>query len=172
MGNLNYSLDLKVLKYLLEKNPEKNFILIGKPQPFIKKGKKILNYEKRYSNLKLLGHRPNYLVPLYLSDMDILFSFKSPKLTRGNDSLKIYEYLAIGKPIITTPISPAQNFNDFISIAQNKFEFNQYLNKSLKEKENYKSIDKSKLVKHTWENRVDFIMKKIKENIFTDLQKS
>jgi len=162
VGNLNYSLDIDLLIGLLKKNTDANFVLIGKPKG--KNGTILTELSGKYRNLVLLGHKPHRLIPQYLINMDVLFSFKKTEMTRGNDSLKIYEYLATGKPIVTTPVSPAESFKDSIYVARDMRQFNKYLKDALEENNVSLQEKRKKLAEmNTWEKRVDTILEKISQ---------
>ena len=162
IGNLNYSLDIDLLLYLLTENTNVNFVLIGNPSG--KNGTTLTQLLGKYRNLILLGHKPHGVIPRYLQHMDVLFSFKRPDITRGNDSLKIYEYLATGKPIVTTPVSPAESFKDSIYVARDMRQFNKYLKDALEENNVSLQEKRKKLAEmNTWEKRVDTILEKISQ---------
>jgi hypothetical protein len=162
VGNLNYSIDIDLLIYVLENNKFVNFILIGKP-----KGNKkgiLKELTKKYNNLILLGHKPHKVIKQYINNMDVLFSFKRTEMTKGNDSLKIYEYLLSGKPIVTTPVSPAKKFKDSLYIGEDVAEFDRYLKIALKEDNIFLNEKRKKLaMMNSWENRVNKMLEKLYE---------
>jgi len=159
-GQLNYSLDIDILVYLLEKNPKCNFVLIGKP--IGETGKRLMQLEKQYPNLYLLGHKPHTLIRSYQKHADILFSFKNPHMTKGGDSLKIYEYLRTGNPIVSTKVSPAHRFNDLIYVANDKHQFDEYLKQALREDDQEKREKRKQAARdNTWEKRVDVILERV-----------
>lgn len=56
-------------------------------------------------NVLWLGPRPYESLPGYLSAFDVaLIPFVVDEITRATSPLKLYEYLAAGKPVVTTPM--------------------------------------------------------------------
>ncbi len=85
---------------IIKKIPDVKFIIVGD-------GEERGNLEKRIQQLNL---KDNFLftgaieyakVPVYINAFDICVSLKKP-LKSGYSTLKLYEYLACGKPVITT----------------------------------------------------------------------
>lgn len=76
-------------------------------------------------NVLLLGAKPGGEVPKYLARFDVCLNlFKSGDLAKDVSPLKFYEYLATGKPIVSTP-QPVQvnDFADVVYIADGIDEF-------------------------------------------------
>jgi glycosyltransferase involved in cell wall biosynthesis len=59
-------------------------------------------------NVHLLGARPYEDVPAYLEAFDVsIIPFKLNGLTEDTNPIKLYEYLAAGKPVVSTPLPEA-----------------------------------------------------------------
>jgi glycosyltransferase involved in cell wall biosynthesis len=59
----------------------------------------------REPNVTLLGRKPQERVPDYVSAFDVCLSpFRSGAVRRAVNPLKVYEYLARGKPVVSTPL--------------------------------------------------------------------
>ena len=74
--------------------------------------------------------------------------------------MKIYDYLATGKPVVTTNFPTAYLFKDVIKIAKTKEEFIKHVKDSLYE-DNTNLIHKRQKIakKNTWDTRVEEISK-------------
>ncbi|MFH1144628.1 MAG: glycosyltransferase [Candidatus Eisenbacteria bacterium] len=56
-------------------------------------------------NVAMLGRRPQERVPDYVGAFDVCLSpFKAGAVRRAVNPLKIYEYLAAGRPVVSTPL--------------------------------------------------------------------
>ena len=56
--------------------------------------------------------------------MDVCLSlFKTTPLTRAVNPLKVYEYLAAGKPVVSTPMPEVNKFGDLVLIGQDAASF-------------------------------------------------
>jgi len=157
VGNINQLVDMDLLEYCLINCPQVDFILIGRiDRETITRVKKILN---QYKNCRYLGERRFTEIPGYLSGFDVLISFKKDDAsTRGNESMKIYQYLLSGKPIVSLPLSPADRFNGLIYVASDKLQFAEYLKKALDE-DNPVVRDKRihAALENTWTKRADVV---------------
>mgnify|MGYP001615757560 CR=1 FL=1 len=161
VGNINQLVDLDLLEYLIANCPQVDFILIGRIDRETAKGvKKIIN---QYKNCQYLGERRFTEIPGYLLSFDVLISFKKDDdSTRGNESMKIYQYLLSGKPIVSLPLSPADRFAGLIYVASDKFQFVEYLKKALEENDpemRNKRINTA--LENTWTKRADVIHNRV-----------
>jgi hypothetical protein len=76
--------------------------------------------------------------------------------------MKIYQYLATGKPIVTTPVSPADRFDNVMYVASDKFEFVKYL--KLASEENDPEMRRKRInmaLENTWSKRADIILNRV-----------
>jgi len=161
VGNINQLVDLDLLEYSIVNCPQVDFVLIGRIDRETSKGvKKIIN---QYKNCQYLGERRFTEIPGYLSSFDVLISFKKDDdSTRGNESMKIYQYLLSGKPIVSLPLSPADRFAGLIYVASDKFQFAEYLKKALEENDpeiRNKRINTA--LENTWTKRADVIHNRV-----------
>ena len=117
----------------------------------------------QYANFHFLGEKNYKDVPLFTEKLDVLISFKKNDFTTaGGDSQKIYEYLATGKPIVTTPVPPAPRYKDVIYVAHDKVEFAEYLGKALEEDDPEKRTRRMEIAReNSWEKRADVILEKV-----------
>ncbi len=164
VGSINQLVDLDLLEYVITCYPQVDFILIGR----------IDNRERRkcmerimdqHNNCYYLGERKFTEIPGYLSSFDVLMSFKKADFsTRGNDSMKIYQYLLSGKPIVTLPLSPADRFSDLIYVAADKFQFVTCLQQAFEE--NNPEIRNKRIhaaLENSWAKRADTVLSRIRK---------
>lgn len=70
-------------------------------------------------NITLLGRRPYETVPAYMNAFDVCWvPFKQNRVAEAADPVKIYEYLSLGKPVVTTPVGDAVDFGEVVSIGR------------------------------------------------------
>jgi glycosyltransferase involved in cell wall biosynthesis len=120
-GVIDERFNTKLLGELAEKNKEWNFIIIG---PVVKISEKDL---PTHANIHYAGIKSYKELPLYLSEWDIaIMPFALNEATRFISPTKTPEFLAAGKPVISTSIAdvvePYGN-NELVSIADTADDF-------------------------------------------------
>ncbi len=71
-----------------------------------------------HPRIRLLGRRPYDAIPGYLSAFDCcLIPFAISELTVAVNPIKLREYLAAGRPVVSTPLPEVQPYADVVTIA-------------------------------------------------------
>lgn len=100
MGAIFAYLDFDLLVATARAFPEGSLILVGPVQD--EAGAARL---RREPNVVLLGRRPQEQIPDYLAAFDVCLSpFRAGDVRRAVNPLKVYEYLAAGRPVVSTPL--------------------------------------------------------------------
>jgi len=77
-----------------------------------------------HPRLELLGHRPYDEIPGYLAAFDTcLVPFRVNELTRGVNPIKLREYLAAGRPVVSSPLPEVLPYADVVELASCSEEF-------------------------------------------------
>lgn len=120
-GVIDERFNLQLLSEVAERTPEWQFIIIG---PVVKIDENTL---PRLSNIHYLGGKSYNDLPAYLSGWDIaIIPFVLNDSTKYISPTKTPEYLAAGKPVISTSIADVVNpygVNGLVHIADNADEF-------------------------------------------------
>lgn len=114
IGALQECIDYPLLRKLAEARPDCTLVFIGREHPDADVG--LIRY---LPNVRLLGLKPQSELPGYLARFDVCLNpFRSGNLSRDVSPLKFYEYLATGKPVVSTQ-EPVQvrDFADAVNIA-------------------------------------------------------
>lgn len=62
------------------------------------------------NNLKFLGLKPQTALPAYLAHVDVaIIPWKDNNITQATSPLKIYEYLAMNRPVVAPNLNPLKN---------------------------------------------------------------
>ncbi len=75
--------------------------------------------------------------------------------TSGNDPIKIYDYLASGKPVVSTRTAGVERVEDSICIADDNDEFVCLLEKALNEKMQFCDARRTVAYHNSWQKRAD-----------------
>ena len=81
--------------------------------------------------------------------------FKINDHTKGNDLLKLHDYLAMGKPVVSTDIGGADDLRDVIRIAEGPSDFRDAIEESL-HNDTQQDVSKRKNValRNSWHLRI------------------
>lgn len=157
-------LDHHIIKDLLIKNPDKSIVLIGRVM-----NEKINKLADTYPNLYLLGEKPYHLLPYYLQKFDVaIIPFVLNNLIKATHPVKIFEYFAGDKPVVTTKLPEINDLCDMIFFANTK-DFSQKVNQALiRNINNRQKIIKARTYSehNTWSQRALILKNVINEVLF------
>lgn len=157
-----YRFDADLISYLAKKLPRLSIVLVGRSEdvPAIRSLASL-------SNVHFLGHKPYRLLPDYLRGFEIcLAPYPLNPHTNFISPLKFLEYLAAGKPVVSTAIDElvSGGFSDLISIAEDSEEFVSLIRKHLNADDPMERLRRIEYAReNTWEKRADRIMRLIRE---------
>jgi len=112
---------------------------------------------KKYSNINFAGKlTQEQFVPLLSESSVAIIPFKINTLTKGADPLKVYEYLAAGVPVVSTPVGNVSKLPIYVANTHKEFI------KKIKEAIESDSIEKrrehsEKAKSFSWETRYKMI---------------
>ncbi|MGY6522944.1 MAG: glycosyltransferase [Mongoliitalea sp.] len=115
-GNVCQRIDYELLLKLAQKHVDKSFVLVG---PREDKQHTTIDLDA-IPNIYFTGPKKLEQLPSYLKYFDVvIIPFKCNELTRNIYPLKINEYLAAGKSVVTTSFSPdIQSFKEVVTVAE------------------------------------------------------
>jgi glycosyltransferase involved in cell wall biosynthesis len=96
----------------------------GNPATFAFLGPDLLSRDARRElfalpNVRYLGVQPHARVRAFLEAFDVcLIPHRVTDFTQSLDPLKLYEYLAAGRPIVSTPVPVAAELADYVAYAR------------------------------------------------------
>lgn len=105
--------DVNLVKKAALALPELDFVLIGEVTTE-------LNGLNRLDNVTLVGEVPYSDLTAYLNSVDVcLIPFKIIELTLCTNPVKVYEYLAAGKPVVATAMPEVELISGYLHIGYN-----------------------------------------------------
>ncbi|WHY66797.1 glycosyltransferase [Neobacillus sp. SuZ13] len=123
VGLMQERIDTNILEESIVQNSDVNFVFIG---PVLSKSH-FKNIQK-YENVFFLGSKHHSMIPSYLKYFDVcIIPHKVNKFTKSMNPLKLYEYLASGKEIITTSVPPSDEYQHVVHICDGEKEFSQQI---------------------------------------------
>ena len=113
---------------------------------------------KKLHNIKLIGEVPYVDSASWVHSFDVSFiPFKLTELTLCTSPVKVYEYLAAGKPVVATALPELQLMEDHVHVAEDVEQFMQLLGKAMAESGDQKrAAQRTKWARqHNWKARVE-----------------
>lgn len=122
---------------------------------------------RNISNLRYLGYKPYNELPSYLHYSTVcIIPFLLNDITIATNPIKMYEYLASGKPVISTDIPETRDIPS-VHIGVDHRSFLENIQLCLDKKILFREEEVYKwLAFHTWEKRFDSILSILKEYAF------
>lgn len=108
-------------------------------------------------NVELVGEVRYVDLPARLASFDVaLIPFKVSPLTRATNPVKLYEYVAGGKPVVATPLPELEQLPDLVAIASDVDEFESAVAGALAEDDSVRIERRIAWARdHDWERRAD-----------------
>ena len=123
-----------------------------------------LSKAKKISNIKLIGEVPYAEAANWVHSFNVaLIPFQLTELTLCTSPVKVYEYLAAGKPVVATALPELQLMGDWVQVAENADQFTQHLGTAMMESDDrQRAAQRAEWVRqHDWKARVDQLEKAI-----------
>jgi len=136
-GVIDERMDIDLLANVADSHPEWQFIMIG---PVVKIDPAVLPGNR---NIHYLGQKSYGDLPSYIAKWDVaLMPFASNEATRYISPTKTPEYLAAGRPVVSTPIRDVvHTYKDLVRIAETPEAFGKAITDSLEERQNAKRFE-------------------------------
>lgn len=150
-GVIEDRFDVELVEYLAQRNPRFSFVIGGMIWD-----KTIKPRLERFENVHVYeGYIPGDRFPTFLNTFDaLMIPHKINDLTSSMQPMKLYEGLALGKPVISTDVAGVRMFDDMVLIAKTKEEFHTMLSNALHADSPEKQRERRERMRnHTWEAR-------------------
>ncbi|MFT5249019.1 MAG: hypothetical protein ACI93P_000742 [bacterium] len=155
-------LDRELIHFCARNLPEFDFVFIGpkvSDDPLgISYGPKNIHYREPVPYIELAD---------VLNEFDVcIIPNKVNEHTKGNDPIKIYDYLFLGKAVVTTNTAGVDEFKHLISIVNNKEEFKEALCLLVSEN-SVENVNERKNagIKHSWDQKIEHVIGHIKKGL-------
>ena len=123
-----HRLDVPLVEELVAAHPEWGFAFAGPVDPAVREPL------AAFPNAHFLGTVPHEQLPAVVAGFDVcLLPHLVNTHTAGNDPLKLYEYLAAGKPVVATPVAGVERFGNLVTRASTTGEFGDAIRTALAE---------------------------------------
>lgn len=166
MGYLNPArLDTDLVLDVATRNPSWQFVFVGPGVAIEPLGREL----PALSNVHVFDPVPYTELPGVLKCFDVcIIPNRINEHTAGNDPIKLFDYLASGRPIVSTPTAGIEQFAEHVSIARGATEFEYAIRALLEEGD---SLQKKQLrlraaKENSWEARANSLIEWLHEMVF------
>ena len=164
IGAVNSWIDIVLLNELAENRPYYKLVIIG-PCYENSIDLAVWNSLKEKSNVLWLGSKPFAELPRYIQNASVLLLPRTrDEHSLASDPLKLYEYLATGKPVVAVGIPAVQKFAGFVYSADSRENFIEQVDKALSTwNEEKQALQVAEAKGYSWSSRVETIFKLLVE---------
>jgi len=150
----NYLLDAELLEKVVDLLPQISFVFVGKRLGHL------ANLDSK-KNVWFLGQKPYEQIPHYGKCFDVaMMPWRQTRWIEAVNPIKLKEYLALGKPVVSTPFPELQKYLDVVYEARGAEEFARCIELALAEDGPEKIAARRKKVQpFTWDAKADLILK-------------
>jgi glycosyltransferase involved in cell wall biosynthesis len=153
VGVLRSWIDYELVAALAQELPDISVVMVG-PLDFEKR----IEHLRKIPNLHWLGRRDYAEVPLYINSFDAcIIPFIRGKISETTNPVKVFEYFALGKPVVSTPLHELEPFaaDGLALVAESRSEFLAAVRRALADKDEERSCMRMDVArKHSWNEHV------------------
>ncbi len=160
-GLIERWIELSLVRYLAEQRPNWTFLMIGRiavPE----------NEVPRLPNIHYLGRRPYETLPAYGKAFTAaIIPYHLTQQVINSNPIKLREYLAMGKPIVSVSTPEIDKFREFVSIARTREEFLAHLDRAVAQGLTAEQIERQTALAATmtWDANLKKVMSMVEEQL-------
>ncbi|MHC4083591.1 MAG: glycosyltransferase [Planctomycetota bacterium] len=152
----SHTVDVDLIAEVADLLPHMSFVFIGK---IAAKYQCIIQKD----NIYLLGQKPYEKVPHYGKCFDVaIMPWRQTAWIQVCNPIKLKEYLALGKPIVSTPFTELQKYKDVVYQADTPEKFAKCVEKALAEDNPERVAARRKKVEtSTWDSKAQLVLEEL-----------
>ena len=163
IGTLFKFIDDDILEYIIKERPNYSYVFIGKVQSDFP-----IEKIRVFENVFLLGEKKKEEVQSFIAEFDICINpFRKHEVNDSVSPVKVFEYLALHKPVVSTNMYSLQReeIADYISFTNDKKEFIEKLDSIVNRHSIPKTIPARILQNYSWDNLFEKLINLINTQI-------
>lgn len=146
----------------LKKFADVNFVFLG---PVYSQKERVKKLQQKYKNISFKGDIHYKMLPEEMQCFDIaIIPHKVDEFTNSMNPLKLYEYLAAGKPVVTTGVAGTKAISTYVRSADNYDAFIHEVEELIHENKDIDPVEVINSVPQecTWTSRTDAMIELFK----------
>lgn len=152
----SHTSDINLVGKVIDLLPEMSFVFVGNTSADCSE-------LTSRNNVWMLGQKPYEQIPHYGKCFDVaIMPWRQNRWIQACNPIKLKEYLALGKPVVSTPFPELQKYLEVIYQARTPKEFAECIKEALAE-DNDKRIAarRKKVKKATWDGKAELVLRKL-----------
>ncbi len=151
-----HTFDLEFMEKVVNFAPDISFVFIGKTSQDCSK-------LAARENVKMLGQKAYEMIPQYGKCFDVaIMPWKQNRWIEACNPIKLKEYLALGKPVISTPFPELSQYRDVVYEAGNPQEFVWRIFQALKENNAGQiAARRAKVCGASWDSKAEKVLEEL-----------
>lgn len=161
VGVIQTTLDFSLLRGLADRRPDWSFVFVG-PQEL---GPRKAEFDALLArpNVYCLDRKPLEDVPHYIKCFDVCIMLDDERAE--GDAIKVYEYLACGRPVVSKDNPSIRRFMPLVQVAATVDDFEQGIDRALAERGESARARAALAREHTWQRRLEAISVAIRRSL-------
>ena len=151
-----HTFDLDFVERVVDLVPEASFVFVGKSS---------LDCSALAArhNVVMVGQKPYEEIPHYGKCFDAaIMPWRQNRWIEACNPIKLKEYMALGKPIVSTPFPELETYRDYVYEAKEPNDFAQCITKALKQDGVEKIIARQRKVENSsWDSKAQLVLDKL-----------
>lgn len=155
-GSIHEWIDVELIEWLARQRPQWSFLLVGHAAIDV-------SSLRALANVKLVGAQPYRDLPAWAKAFDVaIIPYRRNRQVENANPLKLREYLATGKPVVSVSNAEIDKFARWVHIAANREEFLSALEKALREDSASAAAERvAAVADQTWDRRVSEVIDEV-----------
>jgi glycosyltransferase involved in cell wall biosynthesis len=160
VGRIDSRFDAQLYLHLAEKRPEWSFFIVGP----VTNSDAAVGTLRQMPNVRFLGARPRTDLPAYLKSFDVCtIPYVLDTLSESIFPLKLFEYLAAGRPVVATAMPELLRYQQYVHVALSPRDFEDAIEKSLHNP--LPAASESFLRENSWDAKANLLLETIKHAV-------
>lgn len=153
IGSLHEWIDFELIAWLAKQRPQWTFLMVGHAAADV-------GELRTLGNVHLVGAQPYPTLPCWAKAFDAaIIPYRLNRQVANANPLKLREYLATGKPVVSVRNPEIEKFSQWVRIADDREAFLQALEQALAESDPQAAAERiAAVADQTWDRRVDDVL--------------
>jgi glycosyltransferase involved in cell wall biosynthesis len=150
VGSVDSWMDMETIAFLADRREDVDFVFIGPV-----KTRKI----PVRSNIHFMGPRDYHMIPDYCNSFDVcLIPFRTGEFADTINPVKLYEYFALGKPVVANRMKELLPFDALLYLAEGGHDFLDKLGRALAEEDTGIGIGRKRIAEmNDWSQKAALV---------------